>query len=234
MRASDIMTTDVVAALPETPVAELANLLRQQRISAIPVVDRDGRLQGIVSEGDLMRRPESDTEPHHSWWLWLVSSPEDHARDYLKTHGLSAKDVMTRNVISVAPDATAREIAELLERHRIKRVPVVSGGRVVGIVSRADLLHMLASQKPASAAAPAADADIRKRIIRHLGDEGIVGMAGVNPIVTDGVAHLWGYAGSTTQRDAIVLAAEKTEGVKAVVSHLGILPATARRVIGAE
>jgi len=145
MQASDVMTTTVITVTPDTPVQEVARLLLESGISGVPVVDAQGALAGIVSEGDLIDRV--DGEPgrrRRSWWLELVRPPEDQARDYLKLHGQRAQDVMTRDVVSVAEDAPLGEIARLLEKHRVKRVPVLRDGRLVGIVSRANLLHGLA------------------------------------------------------------------------------------------
>jgi len=149
MRASDVMTTQVVTVLPDTSVREVARTLLINRISAVPVVDKQGRILGMLSEGDFMRRAETGTDEHHSWWLALVADLRVDA--FVKSHGLHAKDVMTREIVSVSEDASLDEVATLLERHRIKRVPVVSGGKLVGIVSRANLLHGLVAQRAGTA-----------------------------------------------------------------------------------
>lgn len=133
-------------------VHPFAKLLLRRGISAVPVVDADRRVIGIVSEGDLMRRPEAGTECKPSLWLRLISSDEDAARDYVKVHGRHAADVMTRDVVTIDEETSLPEIATILEKHRIKRVPVVRGGPIVGIVSRADLLHSLAAHQPAEPA----------------------------------------------------------------------------------
>lgn len=140
MQAKDVMTAPVVTAETDTSVAAVAERLLERRISAMPVVDADGRVVGVVSEGDLMHRGESGGERHRSWWLALIASAEERSRDYVKNHGLRASDVMTRDPVTVGEDATLEEIAALLETHRIKRVPVLRDGRLVGIVSRANLL----------------------------------------------------------------------------------------------
>src|SRR5262249_16380279 len=131
MLARDIMTSDVLAEGPEAPLREAATLLLSRHISAMPVVDAAGRLLGIVSEGDVCRRAEIGTGPRRSWWLDLISSDDAGARDYLKEHGQRVEDVMTRRVISVSEDTSALEIAELLELHRIKRVPVLRSGKLM-------------------------------------------------------------------------------------------------------
>ncbi len=137
MTAKDIMARPVVSVGPDTSVQEIARLLLERRISAVPVVDDRSRVIGMASEGDLMRRPESRTERHASWWLELLEGTEERARTYLESHGLTARDVMTREVVTVAENTPLDKIATLLERNRIKRVPVLRGGKVVGIVSRA-------------------------------------------------------------------------------------------------
>lgn len=222
MVAKDIMTTRVVTVGPETSVEEIARLLLSQHISAVPVVDAGGRLAGIVSEGDLMRRPETATERQPSWWLRIVANPETLVRDYAKTHGRHAADVMTDHVVTVSEETPVAEIARLLEERRIKRVPVVRDGKVAGIVSRADLLRGLASHHEA---VPAPSADDRKLRERVLGAFDSVPFAGqVYPMVTNGVVHLWGLAESEDQRRALRVAAENVPGVRVVEDHMGYVP----------
>lgn len=172
MRARDVMTTDVVTVDLDTSVREIARLLLARRISAVPVVAADGRLAGIVSEGDLVRRPELGTEARPSWWLMLFAGSEDLAQSYRKAHGRRAADVMTHDVVTVAEDAPVSEIARLLEERRFKRVPVIRDGRVVGVVSRADLVRGLAVQR-APTAVPADDNAIRERCLRSIRDTGL-------------------------------------------------------------
>lgn len=131
MQARDVMSTNVITVQSDATVQDIAKRLVENRISAVPVVERGGRLVGIVSEGDLMRRTESGTERHPTWWLFLLAAPEETARDYVKTHGRCAVDVMTRRVITVNEDTPIQEIAETLEKNRIKRVPVCTE-RVIG------------------------------------------------------------------------------------------------------
>ena len=235
MFAKDVMTSDVVTVGPETTVENLAALLLEKRVSGVPVVDSRGAVLGIVSEGDLMRRPESGTEPKHAWWLALVSSDADRASEFLKTHGLTAGDVMTKKVVTVAPNTPVGEIAEILERRHIKRVPVVDGGKLVGIVSRANLLRALATQKhrmPTEAGAD--DESIRKCVLKEFADAGLDNLSRVNPIVTDGVVHLWGTAESEDERDALRVAAQSITGVKSVENHVGVLTGMTRAVYWAE
>jgi CBS domain-containing protein len=151
MAARDIMTSPVAYVMTETPLKDVATLLLERKISAAPVLDDAGRLAGIVSEGDLVRRTPAGEGGRRSWWLDLFEpdSPRSEGLfNYLREHGLRAKDVMTSEVVSVAEDTPAAEIAELLERRGIKRVPVVHNGKLAGIVSRANLLSLLARQMP--------------------------------------------------------------------------------------
>ena len=147
MQAQDIMTTNVITVYPDASIQYIAKRLIENRISAVPVVGMDGRLAGIVSEGDLMRRSEASTERHSSWWLFLLASPEETARNYVKAHGKHAADVMTRRVITVNENTSMQEVAETLEKHRIKRVPVMSGDKLLGIISRANVIRGLAAQQ---------------------------------------------------------------------------------------
>lgn len=233
MRAKDVMTTPVVTVGPETPVPEIARLLIARQISAVPVVSQDGRMMGIVSEGDLMRRVEHADERHRAWWLKLFSSARGDAADYVKTHGRRAADVMTRDVATVEEDAPLHEIAALLEERRIKRVPVARNGRLVGIVSRANLLHGLAVRREEAPAPNADDEVIRSRIQTTLRHD-IEKTEFISVVVKDGVVDLWGATESPEVKRAIKVAAETTEGVREVHDHVGILPPMVRATLWAE
>jgi CBS domain-containing protein len=221
MRADDVMTMEVITVSPDTHIRDVAKILLDNHVSALPVVDDKGQLLGIVSEGDLMRRRESGTERRQSWWLRLIENPNDLAEEYVKSHGLHARDVMTKKVITVAEDTPVGDIAELLEKHRIKRVPVVHGGRVVGIVSRANLLHGLIVRK-APAPAAGGDVDLRKAVLDELRESGVRSL--IDVVVHDGVVHLWGAVESDAEKEALEVAAEGTSGVSSVVNHVGVYP----------
>lgn len=226
MKAADIMTSDVVTIDDAASVIDAARLLLQHRISALPVVDRDGRLVGIVSEGDLMRRAETGTERRRSWWLELLAGSETLAGEYVKSHANRVADVMTRKVVTAAPDAELGEIANLLERNGIKRVPIVDGGKVVGIVSRANLVQALAAGKEGIAIAGRPDdARIRERILARLKAEPWRPFM-LNVVVHDGEVDLWGMVDSLEQKRAARVAAEGVPGVTAVKDNLVIRPAT--------
>src|SRR6516162_5964590 len=144
MRAMDVMTTKVITVGENATVPEAAKLLAEQGISAVPVIDKDDRVVGMLSEGDLLHRAETGTERRRAWWLERLSATDELAGDYIKSHGGKVADVMTRDVVSVSEETPVADIAILLETNRIKRVPVFRDGRLIGIVSRANLVRALA------------------------------------------------------------------------------------------
>ncbi|NVO15076.1 MAG: CBS domain-containing protein [Rhodoplanes sp.] len=227
MNASDIMATNVITVTPESTVQDVAELLLKHRISAVPVVDPAGRLIGIVSEGDLLRRAEAGTGHERSWWLKLLMGREVLAAEYVKEHARKVADVMTRDLITASPDTPVAEIATLLERNRIKRVPIVQAGKLVGIVSRANLLHALATQRRQAPSSPVADADLRKRIMDSLESEPWLATSLINVTVTDGIVDTWGIVDTAAERQALRVAIEATPGVKAVNDNLVIRPVVA-------
>ncbi|MDQ2695421.1 MAG: CBS domain-containing protein [Pseudomonadota bacterium] len=212
----------MITVAPDTGVAEIARLLLERHISAVPVVDPDNRLLGIVSEGDLIHRPELGVRHRRrSWWLTLLAGDEEPTAEYVKTHGLRAAQVMTSPVVTVTEDAPADRIVRLLEERRIKRVPVVREGRLVGVVTRSDLLRGLIARREAPQPASAPDDQaIREAILKTLREEGMPDNY-INIVVTGGVVHLWGLAHSDKERQALRIAAETTPGVRAVEDHLG-------------
>ena len=191
MNAKDVMTPNVITVNEQTDVATIAKLLIERHISAVPVVDKEDKLIGIVSEGDLIRRPEEGTEAPKSWWLSFLSSPDEAARAYAKSHGQAAGDVMTRNVVTVVEDTPVGEIAALLEQNRIKRVPVVRDGRPIGIVSRANLIQALAARPAAAPAVSADDSTLRQNILAAMENETWLGSSTINVVVENGIASLW-------------------------------------------
>ncbi len=220
MKAKDVMTARVVAVMGETTVAELAQRLLQHRVSAAPVVDSEGTLVGIVSEGDLLRHVAPERTPR-SWWLGLFDG-DSAARDYTKAHGRHVRDVMTRDVISVTEDTPVPEIAELLETRHIKRVPVVRDGKVVGIVSRANLIHGLAAMRAAVSPATADDERLRAAVVAELSARDWSHINSTNVVVTNGVVEFWGLVDNQDEKDAARVAAENLPGVKKVVDHRAV------------
>ena len=221
MKASDVMVTSVVTVGPAMPVRDVATLMLERHISGVPVVDAQRRVLGIVSEGDLIRRPELETDRPRSAWLNLFLSPEDRARDFVKTHGRTAGEVMSHPALCVAAQAPLAEVVKLLERHRIKRLPVLERGVLAGMLTRTDLLRaMLAHQALPETGVPHADGEIRERIMATLDSADWGGGAIVNVQVVEGVAHLWGTVDSDDERRALRVAVESVPGVKSVEQHL--------------
>jgi CBS domain-containing protein len=221
MEARDVMTTPVTCVEADTTVEEAARLLLERRISAVPVVDASGRLQGIVSEGDLIRHTKAAPGRSRSWWLSLFVDDVQVAEDYAKSHGLTASDVMTRTVVSATESTPLDKIATLLERHRIKRVPIVRRGKVVGIVSRANLLHGLVAQKGTVRRTVVKDRDIRARIMKELDQAGL-DVRYLNVVVMNGAVELWGLVEAEAQKRALSIAARSTAGVKRVANNVTV------------
>jgi len=231
MQAQDVMTTRVITVGPDTDIETIAKHLIENRISAVPVVERGGQIVGIVSEGDLMRRSDSDTERRPSWWLSFLLFPEEKAISYVKTHGRCARDVMTREVITVNEDATLEEIAETLEKHRIKRVPVVCDGKLVGIVSRANLLHGLVAHQ-IGASPSADDRKIKAAVEMNLAEAGVrTGL--LNVVVSGGVVYVWGVVATPQEQAAVQVAAQSAPGAKEVRANIDALPSYMRFVMRA-
>ena len=223
LTVADVMTRDVITIKPDTPVEQIAELLYAHHISGVPVLDDQGRVVGILSEGDLMAHTSAIGEAGkpRSWWLRLFGDTTSQAEDYIKSHGRTAADVMSRSPLTVGPDASLGEVAALLEKHRIKRLPVVDGGKLVGIVSRANLLRGFATAE-APPGGTASDREIKEKLETAIDAEGFGRL--INPIVQDGTVHLWGIVDKEAERRAIVLLAQRIPGVKAVEDHLGTQP----------
>ena len=226
MRAADVMTGEVITIGEDASVQEAAKLMAEHGISAVPVVDRDKRVIGMVSEGDLLHRAETGTERRRSWWLEMVASTNQLAGEYVKSHSGSVKDVMTRDVISVTEETTVAYIAILLETNRIKRVPVLRDGRLVGILSRANLVRALAmtiNERPSGAEAD--DRAIRDRLLAELKAQKWAEVSPANVTVKDGVVHLWSSYYSDQEKRALVVAAESIPGVRRIEDHMRSIPA---------
>jgi CBS domain-containing protein len=221
MRAMDVMTTDVVTVKEATSVTEVAKLLAERGISAVPVVDEDDRVIGMVSEGDLLHRAETGTEQRRPWWLEMIASANQHAADYVRSHGRSVKDVMTRDVISVSDTTPVADIAIMLETNRIKRVPVLRDGRLVGIVSRADLVRALAMTiNEAPSDTETDDRSIRSKLLAEIKAQKWAEVAPANITVKDGIVHLWSSYYSEEEKRALIVAAENVAGVRRVADHM--------------
>lgn len=234
MQASDVMTNQVLTVKPDATVRDVAALLSEHGISGVPVVDDNDRIIGIVSEGDLLHRSEIGTERRpkrrRSWWLASLAS--DAADDYVKAHGLKVADVMTRDVISVGETTELSEVAVLLETRGIKRVPVMTDGKLVGILSRANLVRALAVTERAPQTLSAKDQEIirnrvqdeliRKRLLDELSKmEWAKNVWAADVIVRDQTVHLWVTEDQpVAQRQAMRIAAENTAGIRSVEQHI--------------
>jgi CBS domain-containing protein len=224
MKAADVMVSAVISVRPNARVEEVAHTLLANRISAVPVIDEEGELLGIVSEGDLMRRAEAGTERRRSWWLEQLTGKQVLAAEYVKSHSHKVSDVMTRSVITATPETPLGEIATLLEKKRIKRVPIVQNGKVVGIVSRANLLQALASMPAKDATSTRADdSEIRDKVLSRLNGE-LWRPSLLNVTVHDGTVDLWGFVTSNEEKKAARIAVEGIVGVKSINDHLTIPP----------
>jgi CBS domain-containing protein len=223
MQARDVMVRGVISVSPDMPVQIAANAMVSNCVSALPVIDIYAKLVGIISEGDLIRRVEISTE-----WLRFGGAGETHlssdslAKEFVKSHAKRVSDVMTREVITAPPETPLREIANLMEKHFIKRVPIVRNELVVGIVSRANLLQVLAR---ASDKTDWVDSDrvLHQRFVDSIKDQPWADRP-FNIIVRDRCADLWGFVYSVEEKIAVRVAAEATPGIETVSDHLGIAP----------
>jgi CBS domain-containing protein len=221
MRAVDVMTVDPVSISPEDSIVEAIRLMLQRKFSGLPVVDSTGALVGIVTEGDLLRRTETGTQRKRPRWIEFLIGSGRLANEYVQASGRKVHDVMTYDVRTVTEDTSLDDIVQQMERYQIKRLPVVRGGKLVGIVTRANLLRALASvvveAKPVAAAD---DTSIRTKIYAELQKQPWAPVNMLDIVVRDGIAHLWGVVLDERQREAIRVVAENTAGVKGIEDHL--------------
>lgn len=220
MIVADVMTRRVLSVAPDETVEAAAKQMLERGISGLFVVDAKGDLAGVVTEGDLLRRDELGTQRFRPWWLRMLVSPGRQAADFTRTHGRKVRDVMTDEVISVPSDANLEDVVETMERHRIKRVPVTEAGRVVGVVSRSDLLRALVGRVREPAPTATDDRAIRAAILDALDKESWAPTTTLNVTVADGVVDMWGTITNDDERRAICVIAENTPGVKTVHDHL--------------
>jgi CBS-domain-containing membrane protein len=220
MKAMEVMTRDVVSIGPDASVLEAVRLMLQHRISGLPVVDAAGNLQGVVTEGDFLRRTETGTQRKHSRFVEFLLGPGRLAVDYAHASGRKVSEVMTPDVHTVTEDAPLEQVVHLMERHRVKRLPVVRGGKVIGIVTRANLMRAVANLALAEHPIAADDAAIRERLIAELKKQPWAPVGLIDVVVKDGVVKLSGALTDERERQAIRIAAENIAGVKKVEDHL--------------
>lgn len=222
---ADVMVSNVITVGPQATVQELADVLFANRISAVPVVGERGELMGIVSDSDLMRHVETGSERCRSWWLELLLGNQAAVAEYAGVDARKVADVMTREVITATLDMPLREVAALLERNSIRRVPVVSGGKLVGIVTRTNLVQALATtHKEVKAATATSDSMIREELMSLLDAEPWIQSSRINVIVHDGTAELWGVVRSQTEKQGLRILVEAVSGVRSVHDNLLVRP----------
>jgi CBS domain-containing protein len=220
MKASDVMSTRVVSIAPDANVLEAIQLMLHNHISGLPVIDTSGALVGVVTEGDFLRRAETGTERRRPRWLEFLIGARRVADEYVQAHARKIEGVMTREPVTITEDASLDEVVRTMERWRIKRLPVVRGAQVVGIVSRANLLHALASLGAAAPPPAKTDVAIRERLLAELDKQTWAPVGLIDVVVNNGVVGLWGMITEGTQGEALKVCAENIPGVKSVVSHL--------------
>ena len=219
MRAHQIMTRPVITVTPETTILEAANTMLQRHISGLPVVDASGKLVGIVSEGDFIRRSEIGTQRKRGRFLKFILGPSAAAEDFVHGHGTKVSEIMTPQPVTITEDTPLEEIVRRMENSNVKRLPVTRGDRIVGIVTRANLLQAVASLARQVADPTADDDHIRSRIVDTLAKQDWCPF-GLNVIVRDGIVHLSGVITEESSRQAAVVAAENVTGVTKVHDHL--------------
>lgn len=219
MNARDVMTRNVISISPDTTVLQAARKMLEHHISGLPVVE-NGKLVGIVSEGDFLRRQETATQRRRSRWLEFLMGPGRMAEEYTRTHGSKVSEVMTAAVQTATEDTSLEDIVRLMEKHRIKRVPILRSGKMVGIVTRANLMHAMVGLARGAKPVKAGDAAIREQLMKIMQEQTWAPTAMVDVQVHDGVVELWGTILDERQRDALKVAAENIAGVKAVKDHL--------------
>ena len=218
MQVKDIMTRNVISVAADEPILKAARLMLQNRISGLPVVDRDGELVGIVTEGDFLRRSELGTQRGRPRWLEFIIGPGQLADEYVHASGRKVEEVMTLDPCVAAETDSLEKVVQLMERKHIKRLPVMRDGRMVGIVSRANLMHALAGLVREVQPQPGPDWAIRNQILAALGQQHWA--PSINVIVRKGVVEFWGAITDDRERRALVVLAENIPGVKEVHDHL--------------
>ena len=219
MKTSDVMTRNVLTVGRETSVANAIRVMLDHNVSGLPVLD-NGKVVGIVTEGDLLRRSEMGTERHRPRWLEILMGPGRMAGEYVRTHGRKVEAIMTTDLVSVAGDTPLDEVVGLMERRRIKRVPVIEGEVLVGVVSRLDLLRALLCAIEAQHTEHRGDDDICEQIMAELAKAAWVPRDGLSISVKDGVVDLNGVILDEKEREALRVVAENVPGVRSVEDHL--------------
>ena len=220
MKAQDIMTWPVISITPDAPVQSAIRLMLQHRISGVPVVEKDGRLVGMLTEGDLLRRSETGTERRRPRWLEFLLGPGRLAGEYTHTHGRKVEEIMTADPIVIDDQLPVQDVVEVMEKNHIKRVPVMRGNVMVGILSRANLVQALASVADSVPATTADDAAIRDKLLSEIDHQPWAPKGLINVTVKNAIVELWGSITDEREREALHVLAENMAGVKEVRDHL--------------
>jgi len=221
MKASDVMTRNVITVAPDASIRQAVGLMLQHRISGLPVVDSTGRLVGVVTEGDFLRRAETGTQRRRTRWLEFFTGPSRMADEYIRSHGRRVEEVMSPDPVSISQDTPLDEVVSAMEKHRIKRLPVITDGQVVGIVSRANLVRALASLDSEVRPVTAEDSAIREHILVELARQSAWAPKNlIDVIVRNGTVDLWGVVTAPNQTEALTVLVENIPGVKQVRNHV--------------
>ena len=216
------MTRDATTVRPDTSVRDIAGLMVQKHISGVPVLTDNGKIIGMVSQSDLLHRAEVGTERKHKWWFQTFADSNALARDYAKAHGLKAHDIMSRYVVSVRDDAELRDVADILDNHRVKRVPVVHNGNLVGIITRGDLVRALSQVQISKTAKKIDNAALHKMLHERIRTQSWINDSYISLTVNDGVVELWGFVDTADQHSALRVLVEETDGVSQVDDNMRV------------
>ncbi|MBS4002722.1 MAG: CBS domain-containing protein [Afipia sp.] len=220
MKAHHIMTRKVIKVAPGDSIADAARLMLDNHLSGLPVVDLKGALVGIVTERDLLRRREIGTQRKRPRWLDFILGPGRQAADYVQTAGRRVDEIMTRDVQTVTEDTPLSDVVAIMERYRIKRVPVMNGNnKLTGIISRQNFVRAVAGLARDVPDPTADDSHIQTRILKEIGRHDW-GPSGLEVFVRNGVVDICGVITEERTRQAIIVAAENVAGVKQVHDHL--------------
>jgi CBS domain-containing protein len=220
MQAEAIMTTPVIAVDPSASVADAAALMLANKISGLPVIRNDGELMGIVSKGDFLRRRELGTQRKRPRWLEFLISPGKAAEEYVLANGRRIEEVMSESVVTASPTTSLATVVELMTRHHVNRIPVLAEGKVVGIVTRSDLVRALVGVWSSSTSNTASDEQIRQNIVAELSAQKWARADTIDVAVENGAVELSGAIFDERERQSAIVAAENVPGVKAVKDNL--------------
>jgi CBS domain-containing protein len=234
MKAQDVMSRPVFSITPTDSVTSAIRIMLQNHISGLPVIDAYGRLQGMVTEGDFLRRAETATQRQRPRWIAFFTSPGRLAAAYVHTHGRKVSEVMTLDPVTVSEDTPLEEVVSVMEKRRVKRVPVMRDDKVVGIISRANLLYALAGLSRNAKPTSLDDRAIRERLFAELQSQNWAPTGSLDVIVRDGVVELWGTITDERERQATIVAAENIPGVKRVDDHLAWVDPLSGMVVEAD